>query len=100
MSTLKGHPLFGLAPPEGKLQDYANHCRMYWFDEMIRGSTTSNLRWEWSKLGVCPVTGKLMYMNGYYPVSWIIIQENDELDRELYKAYEQWLIAKHLLEAT
>jgi len=97
MSRLEGHPLFGLMPPKGKIQDYANHCLMYWFDEMVRGCTNSAGEWEWQKLAICPVTGRLMYLNGYHPVAWHVIDPKQLFENEMYEKYNQWLIAKHLL---
>jgi hypothetical protein len=70
----------------GRIADFVNNYGEYWFEEMIKTYSSSDMREHLAILEVCPVSGQLMYFNGMYAQAWYF-----EKQRDVQEAYEMWI---------
>lgn len=68
------HPARHIIDPTSD-PDYASYTSEVHFTEMVLTRRQPHGEWVNYKLGICPLTGSLMYMPPTFPVQWMMLED-------------------------
>lgn len=73
--------------------DYATFTEELYFKDKVYMRKRGDGQWEPCLLGECPVTGMLMYMQPYFPIQWLILD-----DERIVEAYMRYVVERDIID--